>query len=133
MPNKDKLIVFDGKCGLCHAWVKFVIRYDRHRVFSFASMQSLKGQAVVKPLGMAPDGFETMLYVENELVYIKSKAFIKIVRQLPFPVNGLSMLALIPGPLRDFVYDRIARNRYRIFGTRDECLLTEGDWRDRFL
>lgn len=133
MNNHDKLIIFDGACGLCHAWVRFVIRHDKHRVFKYTSMQSDKGQVVLKHFNLPTYSFETMLYVEDDIVYVKSLAFLKIVRLLPLPVKLLSCLTIFPRPLRDFVYDRIAGNRYKLFGTRDECSLLEGLDKDKFL
>lgn len=133
MLNHDKLIIFDGVCGLCHGWVRFVIRFDKYHIFKFTSMQSDMGQAVLKHLNMPADSFETMLYLENDISYEKSLAFLKIVRLLPFPAKLLSCLYVFPGFLRDFIYDRIARNRYKLFGTKDECSFLEGPDKDRFL
>lgn len=96
-------------------------------------MQSDKGQAILKQVDMPLESFETMLYLENGFVYEKSLAFLKIVRRLPYPIKLLSCCYMFPGFVRDFVYDCIARNRYKLFGTRDECSLTEGDFKDRFL
>lgn len=131
--TSDKLIIFDGVCGLCHAWVRYVIRHDNKGDFKFTSMQSEKGQAMLKQLNMSVSRRETMLYVENDIAYEKSVAFLKIVRHLRFPVNLLSCLTVFPRCLRDYIYDRFAQNRYRLFGVRDECLLTQGDAKDRFL
>jgi len=131
--HDDKIIIFDGTCGLCHAWVRFIIRFDDTAIFRFASAQSEYGQTILERLNMQAVIFETMLYVEQGAVYTKSESFLKIVSHLPMPVRLLSCLNIFPGPLRDFVYDRIARNRYKLFGLRDMCLLTDGRYKDRFL
>lgn len=133
MKNIDKLIVFDGACGLCHAWVRFVIRHDNCRIFKFTSMQSDTGQIVLRHFNLPTDSFETMLYVENDVAYEKSIAALKIIRLLPLPMRLLSCMSIFPRFMRDFVYDRIACNRYKLFGTRDECSLVEGLDKDRFL
>ena len=127
------LIVFDGACGLCHAWVRFVLRHDKRGVFKFTSMQSDKGQAILRQYRSPTDCLATMLYIENGLVWDKSRAFLKIVGQLPMPVRLLLCFSIIPRPLRDLVYDQIANNRYRLFGQRDICELMDTKNRQRFL
>lgn len=129
----DKLIIFDGECGLCHAWVRFVIRHDARAIFTFTSVYSDKGQSVLRALGLPLDRVETLIYVEDTAAYFKSQAFVKIVGLLPLPVSLLLIFRIIPVAVRDFVYDRIARHRYRLFGRRDECRLTGGEFSDRFV
>ena len=133
MDQPQQLILFDGICGLCHGWVRFVIRHDRGGLFKFASMQSDSGQTILARLSKSKDSFETLLYIENDLVYEKSRAFMRIVRHLSPPVRWLSVLSVVPTVVADFVYDQIARRRYRLFGMREECSLTEGDNRERFI
>ena len=133
MDKPDKLVVFDGGCGLCHAWVRFVIRHDKHRIFRFTSAQSDTGQNFLMRFDMPLNDFETMLYVEEGVVYKKSAAFLRIVRLLPLPVKLFSCCYIFPGLIRDFIYDCVAQKRYSLFGMRDECSLTEGDLKDRFL
>lgn len=96
-------------------------------------MRSQTGRAVLDHFNLSTDYLETMLYVENGIVYTKSLAFLKVVRLLPWPIKLLSCLSVFPESLRNFVYDRIARYRYRLFGVSDVCLLTEGTARDRFV
>lgn len=133
MKTNDRLIIFDGACGLCHAWVRFGIRHDKHRIFRFTAIQSEMGQVALKTFDQPTDVLASMVYVENNIAYVKSQAFLKIIRLLPWSVRWLASLAVFPGFVRDFVYDRIANNRYRIFGIRDICLLTDGSAKDRFL
>lgn len=133
MQTPDRLIIIDGDCGLCHGWVRFVIRFDRLGIFKFTSIQSDKGQVSLKRLRLAADCLETMVYVENNIVFTKSMAFLRIVRLLPFPAKLLYVFYIIPGFVRDFFYDYIAANRYRLFGRRDECALKDGKFNDRFI
>ena len=125
--NKDKLILFDGICKLCNAWCRFIIRYDKNHIFKLASMQSEKGQAILKYLELSTEHFETMLYIEHNIIYEKSNAFIKIVKHLPLPIKLLFLLKVIPVLFRDFIYDRIALNRYKIFGKYDHYTLPTDD------
>lgn len=125
--SNDKIILFDGVCKLCNAWCNFIIKYDKHHVFKLTAMQSDTGLAVLKYLKQPTDHFETMLYIENNIVYEKSTAFIKVVEHLPYPVKLLFLLKLIPNFIRDFIYDRIALNRYKLFGKYKECRLPKKD------
>lgn len=129
----DKVILFDGVCKLCNAWCRFIVRYDKNQLFKLVSMQSDKGQAILEHLEQPTDFFETMLYIENNELYEKSLAFIKIVKQLPFPIKLLFILKLIPNIIRDYVYDRIAINRYKLFGKYKECRLPAKDHNSRYL
>lgn len=131
--TNDKVILFDGVCKLCNAWCGFIIKYDKNHLFKLASMQSEKGQAILKYLNLSTEHFETMLYIENNTIYEKSSAFIKIVKHLPLPIKLLYLLKYIPNLIRDFIYDRIARNRYKVFGKYNECTLSTEDHNNRYL
>ncbi len=131
--TNDKVILFDGVCKLCNAWCRFIIRYDKNRLFKLVSMQSEKGQTILEYLERPTDYFETMLYLENNELYEKSAAFIRIVKHLPFPISLLFILKLIPNIIRDYVYDRIALNRYKLFGKYKECRLPTKEHNSRYL
>jgi len=131
--TNDKVILFDGVCKLCNAWCRFIIHYDKNQLFKLVSMQSEKGQTILEHLEQPTDYFETMLYLENNKLYEKSAAFIRIVKHLPFPISLLFILKLIPNIIRDYVYDRIARNRYKIFGKYNKCTFPTEDHNNRYL
>lgn len=131
--NNDKIIMFDGKCKLCNIWCKLVIRYDKNYIFKLVSMQSEKGQAILIQLKQPTEYFETMLLIENNNIYHKSTAFLRIVRLLSFPVNFLSVFKIFPNFLRDFIYDHIAQNRYKLFGKYEQCILPSADHKNRYL
>lgn len=133
MSDDDHVILFDGVCKLCNAWVRFVIRHDKNRVFKFASMQSDKGHEILNYFNMPTTRFETMLYAEKNSAYEKSTAFLKIAGHMPFPARMLSWFKALPVPLLDFVYNRIARNRYKLFGKYEQCILPSEQDKGRFL
>lgn len=83
--------------------------------------------------GLPTEEHETMVYIEDGVPYFRSTAFLRAVRLLRFPWPALAVGLLIPGPVRDWVYDRVAWNRYRIFGKKQECLVPTGDLLERFL
>lgn len=131
--SEDKLILFDGVCKLCNAWCRFILNYDKKYIFKLSSMQSEKGQAILKHLRLSTEHFESMLYIEHNIIYEKSNAFIRIVKHLPFPIKLLFLLKYIPRIFRDFIYERIAINRYKIFGKYKECKLPTTDHNNRYL
>lgn len=129
----DRVVLFDGVCRLCNGWAKFLIRHDHQRRFRLCSVQSAEGQAILAWFGLPTDAFETMAYVEGETLFVRSDAVLRIVAQLPGAWSLLAVLRFLPRVLRDWCYDRIALNRYRLFGRYDTCLLPDADHQQRFL
>ena len=131
--ENDKVILFDGVCKLCNAWSRFIIKHDTQLIFKLASVQSNSGQNILKFFSMPTNHFDTMLYVEGNTKYVKSDAFLKIISQLGLPWKIASVFWLIPRPIRNWLYDRIALNRYLLFGKHEHCLLPRPDHKERFL
>lgn len=127
------IIVFDGVCSVCAGWVKFVYQRDPTGKFRFVSIQSETGRALLQWAGLSPYNIDTMLYVENGKAYTRSTAFLRITRQFPDAWPLLSGGLVVPLFARDFFYTQFARNRYRLFGERDSCLVPDGDLAQRFL
>lgn len=131
--NHCKIILFDGTCKLCNASCEFIIKHDKDKKFKFVSMQSEKGQDILLQLKQPTKHFETMILCDNGRLYFKSTAFVKILRQLPYPIKFLSILSIFPVYLLDFIYNYIARNRYKYFGKYDQCSLPLPEHKDRYL
>lgn len=129
----DQIIMYDGVCKLCNGWSRFIIRFDKHKKFTLCSVQSDEGQAILKWFDYPTDHFETMLLIQGNRALEKSDSFLAIVGQLPFPWNILPALKIIPRGFRDWFYDKIAFNRYKIFGKYDTCMLATEDHENRFL
>ncbi|MDF3933187.1 thiol-disulfide oxidoreductase DCC family protein [Pseudomonas citronellolis] len=129
----DRVVLFDGVCRLCNGWSRFLIRHDRAGAIRLCSVQSAQGQAILAWFGLPQERFDTMLYVEGPKAYEKSEAFLRVIAQLPAPWRWLRGLRLLPRGLRDWGYDRIAQNRYRLFGRYEQCLLPAPEHRARFL
>jgi predicted DCC family thiol-disulfide oxidoreductase YuxK len=125
------VLLFDGVCTLCNGFVQFVIQRDPAGRFQFATLQSDAArrllQAAAQPL---PD---TLVLVENGQVFLRSTAALRVARGLKFPWPLAFALVVVPRPLRDWVYDIVARNRYRWFGRRDACMVPTPELRARFL
>lgn len=129
----DQIIMFDGVCKLCNGWSRFIIRFDAHKKFKLCAVQSDEGQVILKWFGYPTTFYDTMLLVQDNRVLEKSDSFLAILGQLPFPWNLLSALKVFPKIFRDWFYDRIALNRYQIFGKYDVCILVTADHEAQFL
>lgn len=131
--ENDHLILFDVLCNLCSAWVKFLIKRDPEGDFRFCSVQSDSGKEVLRYLELSVDQIETMAYVHRGKGYLRSAAFLQVVRILPAPWPVLSVGLYVPWCIRDRIYNLIAKNRYRIAGNRDSCLIPNEHNRERFI
>lgn len=129
----ERVVLFDGHCKLCNGWARFLIRHDRQRRVRLASVQSVEGQAILAWGGLPLERFDTLAYVEEGQLLVRSTAVLRVLAQLPWPWRALAWLRLCPRPLRDWCYDRIALNRYRLFGRYPTCLLPNPDHEQRFL
>ncbi len=128
-----RVVLFDGVCRVCSAWVPFLLARDRRRRLRFASMQSDAGRAILAWAGLPTNHSDTMVFVEGERAYTKSTAFLRVVRHLVWPWGWLAVGVVVPAFLRDWLYDRVALNRYRLFGRRETCLVPTPDVAARFL
>lgn len=123
------IVLFDGVCNLCNGAVQFIIARDKHQGFRFASLQSTFGQQYQEQVGEV----DSILLVEEGQVYQKSTAALRIARKLNGLWPMLFVFIIIPPFLRDFIYDIIARNRYRWFGKKESCWLPTPDLKTRFI
>jgi predicted DCC family thiol-disulfide oxidoreductase YuxK len=96
-------------------------------------VQSNLGQDFLRRRNLPTDLFESFYLIEDGRVYEKSTAFLRMVRHLRRPWPLLRAARVLPRPLRDWLYDRIARNRYRLFGRRDRCLMPSPELAGRFV
>lgn len=133
LPAGGSIILFDGVCRLCAGFVQFVIARDPLAVFRFVPAQSTLGHELLRDLGLSTDDYESNVLIEDGRAYFKSEAFIRIARCLG---GGWPMVRLVrccPLMVRDWVYDRIAANRFAVFGRRPSCLVPSPDVAARFL
>ena len=130
--NGRNLIVFDGECILCSGFFRFMLRHDSDLPFDFATAQSPLGQRLYAALELPRDDFETNLVFVDGTVYGNLDAFAVAMGQLGWPLRLLSGLRWLPHWIKMPVYRLIARNRYRIFGRYDTCLMPNAKQRARF-
>lgn len=131
--SDDSVILFDGVCKLCNAWSNFIIRYDRQHIFKLCSVQSEEGKKILLHFGLPSEHYETMLYVEGGECFRQSDAFFQVVKKLGYPWKIACVFWCLPKPVRNWLYDRIALNRYSLFGKYDYCTLPSPDHESRYL
>lgn len=128
------VVLYDGLCNLCSAAVDFILRHDRMGRFRFAALQSeVGGRLLGACRGAPPPRGESIVVVEADECRAGSDALLAILRRLPAPWPLLRALQIVPTPMRDWIYDGVARNRYRWFGRRDVCRVSLDGFEDRFL
>ncbi|WP_338811334.1 DCC1-like thiol-disulfide oxidoreductase family protein (plasmid) [Agrobacterium leguminum] len=132
--RNDLTIVFDTDCVLCSSWVRFILRFERDRSARFISAWSSEGAALVEQHGLEVSVLDqTYLVIAGGRCLTRSDAGLAIARRLSMPWRLLILFAIIPRPVRDLVYNLVARNRYRWFGRRAACFLPPADQRHRFI
>lgn len=127
------IILFDGVCNLCSSSVQFVIKHDSQQKFKFASLQSDVAKTILHDFAAASTSFNSVILVEEGIVYYRSSAALRIAKRLSFPYNLLYAFIIIPPFIRNAVYDYIAKNRYQWFGKKEECWVPTPELRDRFV
>ena len=138
MVTGTHLVLYDGTCGLCSRVIQFVLRHDRRGVFAFASLQGGTGRAMLARFGGDPGNLTSMYVVANYRLdhaqaVSRSRAALFIAGQLGWPWKAAVLARILPNAILDRCYDAIARNRYRVFGRSDQCLIPRPEFRSRFI
>jgi predicted DCC family thiol-disulfide oxidoreductase YuxK len=130
----NSILVFDGVCVLCSHWVSFVLRHDRRRLYQFAAMQTSTGRALLIEHGIDPDDPSSFLLLEEGRSYTDTDAIVRVLRSFGGRWKIVSaLLAAVPRFVRNPMYRWTARNRYRLFGKHDVCIVPSAHSADRFL
>ena len=132
-PDDRPVIIFDGHCVLCSGWADFVLRHDKQRRFRLLPAQTPLGHSLYVHYGLDPTNYQTHILIAGGLAYFKSDAGLRMAAGLGFPWSLAKGLRMLPARFRDAFYDRLARNRFRLYGRRDSCYAPSPQDRDRFL
>ena len=127
------IVVFDAHCLLCSGSVQFLLRHDKHRRLSFATIQSDAGRVMLERAGIDAVNPDSFVLVDGDRTWTETAAVLRVANALGWPWRLTWITWLIPYPLRDAIYRWIARNRYRWFGRREVCFLPDADDADRFI
>ena len=131
--DEKPIILFDGVCNFCNGNVNFLIRQDKKNVFRFAALQSQTAQKLLAQYKKQKKGFESFVLMQDGKAYEKSSAALKVLKKLPWYWKWAQVFWIVPKFIRDGVYDVIARNRYKWFGKKEECMIPTSEVRNRFL
>lgn len=132
-PDDRPIIIFDGHCVLCSRFARFILRQDRRGAFRLTAAQTSLGQALFRHLGLDPVNFETNVLLDNGQAYFKSDGAIRMFAHLGFPWALARVARVVPTGLLDRLYDFVAKNRLKWFGSHSVCFLADPSHRDRFL
>jgi len=133
LKDGETVVLFDGTCKLCNGWAKFIIRHDRLHRIRLATVQSSQGQQLLAWAGLPTDHFNTIVLIADDRFSVRSDAMFEILARLPSPWPWLSVVGFVPGVFRDWAYDWIALNRYKLFGRYDTSRAPLADHPQRFL
>jgi predicted DCC family thiol-disulfide oxidoreductase YuxK len=128
----DGLVVFDGVCVLCSGWVRFLLARDNINFFRFTPIQSPYGRTLAQRLGINPETPETNAVIIGGRAYFKCDSAIQALVRLP-RWRWVRAFSILPRPVRDWFYDRVARNRYQLFGKTESCMVPTPELMRRFI
>ncbi|MDA0176573.1 MULTISPECIES: thiol-disulfide oxidoreductase DCC family protein [Mesoflavibacter] len=134
LPKHKKLILFDGVCNLCNSSVQFVIKHDKKNKFMFAPLQGKVGQEIISKYNIDTAKTDSiLLYSEDKGLKVKSTAALYIAKDLGFPSALLTIFLIVPAFIRHWVYDFIAKNRYKWYGKKEACMIPTPELKSKFL
>lgn len=132
-PNK-KIILFDGVCNLCNSAVQFIIKNDTKDLFRFVALQSDLGKEICNYISVDHTKIDSIiLYNPGVAYYYKSSATIEIAEDLGGIYSLVSIFKIFPEKLRNYIYDYIAKNRYKWYGRKESCMIPTPELRAKFL
>ena len=127
------ILLFDGHCNLCNAWVQYIVKRDSAGTIRFASLQSGAGRRMLEEHKIDENYIESLVFFEEERFSVSSTAALRTLSYLDDWQKHLIILTVVPRSLRDLVYRFIARNRYKWFGRREQCMIPTTELSKRFL
>jgi predicted DCC family thiol-disulfide oxidoreductase YuxK len=134
LPFGKKIILFDGVCNLCNTSVQYIIKHDKKDIFRFVSLQSELGQAILKYIGVdttKTDSF--ILYEPGIAYYAKAEAAYRVSKELNGIISVLGIFSVFPKFFQNLCYDFIAKNRYKWYGKKENCLVPTPELNSKFL
>jgi len=127
------ILLFDGHCNLCNAWVQYIVKRDSAKSIRFASLQSKAGRALLEENKIDENYIDSLVFFEEGSFSVSSNAALRTLSYLDGWQKHLIFLSVVPRSLRDIVYRFIAKNRYKWFGRREQCMVPTAELSKRFL
>ena len=132
LKNKT-ILLFDGYCNLCHSSVQFILKHEKNNDLYFTSLQSPIGIEILNHYSINPKEIDSLVLIEKNKAYLKSSAALRVSKYLRGAYPICFSLLIIPAFIRNWVYDFIAKNRYKWFGKMGYCLIPDENLAKRFL
>ncbi len=129
--ENEPILLYDGECGLCSFAVQFILSYEKDKCIKFATLQSDWAKDILQNSANVSTNLDSVVLLQNQTIYIKSKAVMRITPYLKFPFNLLIIFKIIPTIIADAIYDWVAGNRDRFFKPR--CIIVGKEQSDRFI
>lgn len=134
LPENKLLILFDGVCNLCNNSVQYIIKHDKKNIFVFTALQSETGKEILKECQIDTSKVDSiLLFNPKKGMTYKSTAALNIASHLGFPNNLMICFFIIPAFIRNWVYDFIAKNRYKWYGKKEACMIPSIELMNKFL
>ena len=127
------IVLYDGWCLFCHASMRFIAQRDKASYFRFGAAQDPRAQPLLDGHGLGDMTASTIVLIEQNQVYLRSTAALRIARRLGLPWSLMSVFLIVPRPLRDLVYDIVSHLRHRITGITDSCEVPSEAIRQRMI
>jgi len=131
--EETPVILFDGVCNFCNYWVNFAIKRDKKKKLKFTALQGETAKQLLAKYNISPTSLSSVIFIDSGKAYTQSSAAIRICKHLDGGWKIFYGLMIIPKFIRDFLYNIIARNRYKWFGKKESCMVPTPELRDRFL
>ena len=135
VPKDKLLILFDGVCNLCNSSVLYVIKHDKTNKFLFAPLQSKIGKEIITEFHIDTDKTDSIILYnpETHRIVYKSSAALKVTKALGFPINLMGIFLIVPVFIRNWVYDFIAKHRYKWYGKKEYCMIPTPKLQAKFI
>ena len=133
MNSTYPIVLFDGVCNFCNYWVNFAIKRDRKKKLRFTPLQGETAKSLLPQYNILSTSLSSVIFIDGNKVYTQSSAAIRICKYLDGGWKLFYGLMIIPKIFRDWIYNIIARNRYKWFGKKDVCMIPTPEMRARFL
>ena len=134
LPENKKIILFDGVCNLCETSVQFIIKHDPKDIFRFVSLQSDLGKKILDHIGIKNSNLDSIILYEPGIAYYyKSTAALQIAKNLDGIWHYGTIFRIIPTGLRNYIYDFVAKNRYKWYGKKESCMIPTAELKSKFL
>ena len=133
LSKTNPILLFDGVCNLCNGAVQFVIKHGSKNNLRFAALQSKIGAQILDHFDLPQEDIFSVILVENEKVYLRSSAALRMYKNMGGIWSLMYFFIIVPRPIRDAVYNFIAKNRYKWFGEKESCMIPTPELKSRFL